>query len=73
MFINNKMLKIIRQIGKFSIIGVIGVILNYITFTIFLIYLDINYLVAGFAGYLVPAIPVFLLNRIWTFNSNISI
>ena len=60
------------QFSKFSLIGIFGVILNYLSFIFFYIYLDFNYIIAGTLGYLIPAIPVFLLNKFWTFRSNIS-
>ena len=61
------------QFSKFSIIGFFGVLINYISFIIFYIYFDFHYIISGAFGYLIPAIPVFILNKIWTFKSSISI
>jgi len=71
--INSSLLKLFNQLAKFTIVGFFGIFINYLIFIIFLIVLDVNYLISGFLGYLVPAIPVFLINRYWTFKSNISI
>ena len=64
--------KFILQFSKFSLIGILGVIINYLSFIFFYIYLDLNYIISGALGYLIPAIPVFLLNKLWTFKSKIS-
>jgi putative flippase GtrA len=56
---------------KFGIVGIFGSALNYSVFYIFLVYFDINYLVAGTIGFLIPVPIVFLINRVWTFKSDI--
>ena len=33
----------------------------------------IHYLISGLLGHLLPAAPIFFLNRYWTFKSNVSI
>ena len=65
--------KLFRQIVKFSIVGVFGVCINYCIFLVALVFFEIYYLISGLLGYLFAAIPIFFLNRYWTFNSNVSI
>ena len=65
--------KMFYQIIKFSLVGFFGVFINYSTFVIALVFFEIHYLISGLLGYLSAAVPIFLLNRYWTFRSNISI
>jgi len=72
--INNKSLKkTFYQIIKFCIVGSFGVILNYSVFIILLVYFNIHYLISGLLGCLSITVPIFLINRYWTFKSNVSI
>jgi putative flippase GtrA len=66
---NNRLL--LRQIGKFGVVGIFGSALNYLVFYILLVLLDINYLIAGAIGFLTPVPIVFIVNRSWTFKSNL--
>ena len=65
--------KIFHQAIKFSIIGVFGVFINYCIFLLALVLFEIHYLISGLLGHLLPAAPIFFLNRYWTFKSNVSI
>ena len=65
--------KLFRQIIKFSIVGFFGVSINYCIFLIALVFFKIHYLISGLLGYLFAAVPIFFLNRHWTFKSNVSI
>lgn len=65
--------KTFYQAIKFSIVGVFGVLINYSVFLFALIFFKIHYLISGLLGYLFAAIPIFFLNRYWTFKSNVSI
>ena len=65
--------KTFYQVLKFSIVGIFGVLINYSIFLLALIFFKIHYLVSGLLGYLFAAIPIFFLNRYWTFKSNVSI
>tara|TARA_B100002003_G_C13646055_1_gene329146 strand:- start:7 stop:408 length:402 start_codon:yes stop_codon:yes gene_type:complete len=65
--------KLFHQIIKFSIVGFFGVSINYCIFLIALVFFKIHYLISGLLGYLFAAVPIFFLNRYWTFKSNVSI
>ena len=65
--------KIFYQAIKFSIVGIFGVFINYCTFLLALLIFGIHYLISGLLGYLFAAVPIFFLNRYWTFKSNVSI
>ena len=65
--------KLLSQAIKFSIVGVLGVLINYSIFLLALIFFQIHYLISGLLGYLFAAIPIFFLNKYWTFKSNVSI
>ncbi len=60
------------QIGKFGIIGIFGSIFNYSIFFILFTIFDVNYLVAGVFGFLLPVPFIFVANRNWTFRSDVS-
>jgi len=38
-----------------------------------LVIFEIHYLISGLLGYLFAAVPIFFLNRYWTFKSKVSI
>ena len=65
--------KIFHQAIKFSIVGVFGVFINYCIFLLALVVFEIYYLISGLLGYLFATVPIFFLNRYWTFKSNVSI
>ena len=65
--------KIFHQTVKFCIVGVFGVFINYCIFLLALVFLEIHYIISGLLGYLLGAVPIFFLNRYWTFKSNVSI
>ena len=73
MFNTYKLKNLFGQIIKFSIVGFFGVCVNYCVFLVALIYFNIQYLISGLLGYLFAAIPIFFLNRYWTFKSNVSV
>ena len=73
MFNLDMLKKLFRQIIKFSIVGFFGVSINYCIFLIALVFFKIHYLISGLLGYLFAAVPIFFLNRYWTFKSNVSI
>lgn len=60
------------QMLRFGSVGIFGVSINYITFFLLLEFLNVNYLIAGIISFLVPVPFVFLTNKMWTFNSNVS-
>ena len=62
--------KIFHQTIKFCIVGVF---INYCIFILALVFLEIHYIISGLLGYLLGAVPIFFLNRYWTFKSNVSI
>ena len=71
---NIKSLKqLFYQAIKFSVVGVFGVFINYCIFLIALLIFEIHYLISGLLGYLFAAVPIFFINRFWTFKSNVSI
>ncbi len=71
---NKKFVKeLFNQAIRFSIVGFFGVFLNYSVFIISLVYLNIHYLISGLIGYLFATVPIFLLNRYWTFKSKVSV
>jgi len=65
--------KIFHQTIKFCIVGAFGVFINYCIFILALVFLEIHYIISGLLGYLLGAVPIFFLNRYWTFKSNVSI
>ena len=73
MFNIKSLKKIFHQAIKFSIVGVFGVFINYCIFLLALVIFEIHYLISGLLGYLFAAVPIFFLNRYWTFKSNVSI
>ena len=73
MFNVNSLTKIFHQAIRFSIIGFCGVLINYGIFILALVVFKIHYLISGLLGYLFAAVPIFFLNRYWTFKSNVSI
>ena len=65
--------KIFYQAVRFSIVGVFGVLINYCVFILALVFFKIHYLISGVLGYMFATVPIFFLNRYWTFKSNVSI
>ena len=65
--------KTYHQTIKFCIVGAFGVFINYCIFILALVFLEIHYIISGLLGYLLGAVPIFFLNRYWTFKSNVSI
>ena len=65
--------KTFQQAVKFSIVGVFGVSINYSIFILALVQFKIHYIISGLMGYIFAAIPIFFLNRYWTFKSNVAI
>ena len=61
----------IAQIIKFIIVGIFGNILNYLVFLTCFKFLGINYLISGIIGFVSPLPILFILNRNWTFKSNV--
>ena len=61
------------QFIKFCVSGVINTAINYGVFYIFLALLGVNYLISGALGFAFAVVPAFLLNRVWTFRSAVSI
>tara|TARA_B100001057_G_C22824944_1_gene941014 strand:- start:143 stop:544 length:402 start_codon:yes stop_codon:yes gene_type:complete len=59
------------QIIKFIIVGIFGNILNYLVFLTCFKFLGINYLISGIIGFISPLPILFILNRNWTFKSNV--
>jgi len=73
MFNIKSLKKIFYQALRFSIVGVFGVFINYCVFLLALVFFKIHYLISGILGYMFAMIPIFFLNRYWTFRSNVSI
>ena len=73
MFSIKSLKKIFYQAVRFSIVGVFGVLINYCVFLLALVFFRINYLISGVLGYMFAMVPIFFLNRYWTFKSNVSI
>ena len=65
--------KIFYEAVRFSIVGFFGVFINYCIFLLALVVFEIYYLISGLLGYLFATVPIFFLNRYWTFKSNVSI
>ena len=65
--------KLNYEIVKFCLVGSFGVTFHYCIYIIALTYFNIYYLISGFIGYLSVTVPVFLLNRYWTFRSKVPI
>ena len=68
-YILNSML--FSKVGKFIIVGFFGSSLNYSSFYILMTGFNVDYLVAGAIGFLLPVPFVFVLNRNWTFKSKV--
>lgn len=49
-------------------VGALGVTLNYSIFFVFLRVLEVHYLLASAAGFTLPIVVVFFLNKRFTFN-----
>tara|TARA_B100000315_G_scaffold47639_1_gene42425 strand:+ start:68 stop:469 length:402 start_codon:yes stop_codon:yes gene_type:complete len=73
MFSIKSLKKIFYQAVRFSIVGVFGVLINYCVFLLALVFFKIHYLISGVLGYMFATVPIFFLNRYWTFKSNVSI
>ena len=73
MFNTGNSQKIFKQTLKFCIVGFFGVFINYCIFLGPLFFFEIHYIISGLLGYLLGAVPIFFLNRYWTFKSNVSI
>ena len=73
MFNIKSLKKIFYQAVRFSIVGVFGVLINYCVFLLALFLFNIHYLISGVLGYMFATVPIFFLNRYWTFKSNASI
>lgn len=59
----------IRQFGKFLIIGGISTLINYGIFAGLHTWMHVEYLVAAIFGYITGLLFGFLYNRRWTFRS----
>ena len=73
MFDKKSIKKLYYQVIKFCVVGTFGVAFHYSIYIIALSYFNIHYLISGFIGYLSTTVPVFLVNRYWTFRSKVSI
>ena len=63
--------KILHEFLRFVVVGIINTACNYGLFLLLLAIINLNYLIAGASGFMCGAITGFILNRKWTFNSNI--
>lgn len=62
---------IYTEIFRFALVGLAGSALNYAVFYILLVHCNLYYLIAGILGFLTPIPLVYVINRTWTFGSNI--
>lgn len=58
---------------RFVIVGLINTSLNYAVFLVMLKIVQIYYIYAGACGFMAGAVTAYLLNRAWTFKSNVSL
>ena len=65
-------MKLSTQFFRFCIAGGINTAINYVTFYVFLVLVGVNYLLSGALGFSFAVIPAFLMNRAWTFSSQVS-
>ena len=61
------------QFTRFCFVGTLGLSLNYGIFFFCLEFLEFHYLISGGFGYTLAILPVFLINRHYTFESNVSL
>tara|TARA_B100000795_G_C22508683_1_gene326870 strand:- start:36 stop:374 length:339 start_codon:yes stop_codon:yes gene_type:complete len=52
-------------------VGIFGNLINYLVFLLCFKILNINYLISGVVGFVFPLPVLFILNRNWTFKSNV--
>ncbi len=60
------------QFLKFAIVGVINTLVNLIVLYLLTEFFGIYYMVSAVFAFLVAVTNSFILNKIWTFNENIS-
>ncbi len=65
-------MSVFYQAIRFGIVGLVGTGLNYAVFCVLLNFGNIHYILAGAAGFVSAIPPVYLANRKWTFQSNVS-
>ena len=58
-------------IFRFGVVGVFGSLLNYLVFLFCYLSLSIDYRISGVLGFLAPIPIVFIINRAWSFQSNV--
>jgi putative flippase GtrA len=58
-------------IFRFCIVGAFGSLLNYFVFLFCHLFLSIDYRIAGILGFLAPIPIIFIINRKWSFRSNV--
>ena len=57
---------------RFVTVGILNTVINYSTFSFFLLLLKLNYIASGALGFMAGGVSGFILNRKWTFKSDIS-
>lgn len=65
--------KISLQFIKFAVVGVINTLLHLAILYVLVEYFSIYYVLASFIAFLIAVTNSFILNTIWTFNTNIRI
>ena len=58
-------------IFRFCLVGAFGSLLNYFVFLFCYLFLSIDYRISGILGFIAPIPIVFIINRAWSFQSNV--
>ncbi|MEA2095912.1 MAG: GtrA family protein [Candidatus Cloacimonadota bacterium] len=66
---NNKITKTIEQFIKFGMVGLLNTLITISIIFIFMMLLNVSYILSNIIGYLFGFVNSFILNKIWTFKS----
>ncbi len=66
----NKILQF--EFSRFVTVGLLNAFINYSTFALFLLVIKLNYIASGALGFMAGGVSGFILNRKWTFKSDVN-
>lgn len=64
-FIN---IKTAKQLTKFGLVGILNTLVSLIIYY-FLVFLNLNYIIANIIGYFLSSVMGYFLNKVWVFNA----
>ena len=68
-FISSRLSGVVKQFGKYCVVGAIGVVVNLVVYTLLMDGAHLHYLAAATISFCVAVTNNFVLNKYWTFDN----